>query len=157
MLSSYHQASCLRLALWFVCDLPWVALCCCRLRENLLRRMFLHPRSKSQLARPESFEISKMLWRTRTCLKNAVDVLLASKWLGSVFVKWIWIHAETLDVVKMLLFLEDDVPQQQEPVGQARCISQYQSTDEIHQLKAGLGAITFHRGTLFGEICKGSA
>ena len=124
----------------------------------LLCRMFPHPGSKSHLARPESSEISEMLWRTITCLKNAVDVLLAAKWLGSFLSSLNSMAAETLDVVKMLLFLEDDdVPQQQEPVGQARCISQHQSTDGIHQLKdlkVGLGAIPFERGTLFGKFAK---
>ena len=132
---------------------------CSALIEILLCRMFPHPRRKSHLARPESSEISEMLWRTITCLKNAVDVLLAAKWLGSCLSSLNSMAAETLDVVKMLLFLEDDdVPQQQEPVGQARCISQHQSTDGIHQLKdlkVGLGAIPFERGTLFGKICKG--
>ena len=137
----------------FLCPLLLSALI-----EILLCRMFPHPRSKSHLARPESSEISEMLWRTITCLKNAVDVLLAAKWLGSFLSSLNSMAAETLDVVKMLLFLEDDdVPQQQEPVGQARCISQHQSTDGIHQLKdlkVGLGAIPFERGTLFGKFAK---
>ena len=164
MLSSYHQSTCLQLLLWFVSDLPWVALVLVSFvavsaHRILLCRMFPHPRSKSHLARPESSEISEMLWRTITCLKNAVDVLLAAKWLGSFLSSLNSMAAETLDVVKMLLFLEDDdVPQQQEPVGQARCISQHQSMDGIHQLKdlkVGLGAIPFERRTLFGKICKG--
>ena len=62
----------------FLCPLLLSALI-----EILLCRMFPHPRRKSHLARPESSEISEMLWRTITCLKNAVDVLLAAKWLGS--------------------------------------------------------------------------
>ena len=72
--------------------------------EILLCRMFPHPRSKSHLARPESFEISEMLWRTRTCLKNAVDVLLAAKWLGSFLSTPNSLAAETLDVLRCFFF-----------------------------------------------------
>ena len=108
-------------------------LCCCQwlsaLIEKLLSRMFPHPKSKSQLTRPENSEIFEMLWRTRTCLANAADVLPAAKWL----ILLLWSGSEfnscreTLDVVQMFLFVEDDdVPPQQEPVGQARCISQHQ-------------------------------
>ena len=83
----------------FLCPLLLSALI-----EILLCRMFPHPRRKSRLARPESSEISEMLWRTITCIKNAVDVLLAAKWLGSFLSSLNSMAAETLDVVKMLLF-----------------------------------------------------
>ena len=74
--------------------------------------MFPYPRSKSQLTRPESSEMYCQL---------------PSGWLYFCEVGLNSTAAETLDVVKMCFFLEDDdVPPQQEPVGQARCISQHQ-------------------------------
>ena len=66
----------------FLCPLLLSALI-----EILLCRMFPHPRRKSHLARPESSEISEMLWRTITMPKECRWCVASCQVAGFIFVK----------------------------------------------------------------------